>query len=438
VNALYANTTLNKLVAIGDSALMNNGIGSTQSDQGWRNAAVGSKALFSNTIGSNNTAVGFEALRLNTNGNYNGAFGVQALNANTTGASNTAVGTLTLYNNSTGSYNLAVGTGGMATNTTGAYNTAMGYFADVSSTGLVNATAIGANAVVDASNKVRVGDNSVTSIGGKVGWTTFPSDGRYKKNIKEDVQGLKFINSLRPITYTIDMDGLNNYFDKNKKHDEAYERMKKEKKPAEDEAAKVVYNGFIAQEVEAAAKKLNYNFSGVDKPKTDDGLYGIRYGDFVVPLVKAVQELSKTNDEKEATIDELKKQNETQQQQIDDLKAIVQQIQQSLNNCNPCVANSSTQQGGTIVLTSGASLQQNIPNPFNHTTTINYSLPQQFSSAKIVVTDKAGKILKEANLSGGGKGSLTVDASMLSSGAYQYSLYVDGRLIGTKQMEHIR
>src|SRR4051794_4203759 len=83
---------------------------------------------------------------------------------------------------------------------------------------------------------------------------------------------------------------------------------------------------------------------------------------------------------------------------------------------------------------SSASLEQNIPNPFNRTTKINYTLPQQFSSAKIIITDKSGKTLKQINVSGAGKGSLNVDASTLSSGAYQYSFYVDGRLINTKQM----
>ena len=28
----------------------------------------------------------------------------------------------------------------------------------------------------------------------------------------------------------------------------------------------------------------------MDKPQTKDGLYGLRYSDFVVPLVKAMQE----------------------------------------------------------------------------------------------------------------------------------------------------
>ena len=81
-----------------------------------------------------------------------------------------------------------------------------------------------------------------------------------------------------------------------------------------------------------------------------------------------------------------------------------------------------------------ATLEQNIPNPFNNTTTINYTLPKKYSSAKIIVVDKSGKVLKEINISGSGKGSLKIDASTLASGAYNYSLYVDGKLIGTKQM----
>ena len=48
--------------------------------------------------------------------------------------------------------------------------------------------------------------------------------------------------------------------------------------------------------MEKAAKSLNYDFSGVDAAKNDKDLYGLRYAEFVVPLVKGVQELSKEND----------------------------------------------------------------------------------------------------------------------------------------------
>ena len=62
----------------------------------------------------------------------------------------------------------------------------------------------------------------------------------------------------------------------------------------------MVYTGFVAQDVEKAARELNYDFSGVDAAKNDKDLYGLRYSEFVVPLVKAVQELSAKNDEKNA------------------------------------------------------------------------------------------------------------------------------------------
>jgi hypothetical protein len=169
----------------------------------------------------------------------------------------------------------------------------------------------------------------------------------------------------------------------------------------------IVYTGFVAQDVEKAAKSLHYNFSGVDAAKNDKDLYGLRYAEFVVPLVKAVQELSKMNNDKDAKIDNLQK-------QINELKAMI-------------VPNQST----TI---SSTSLQQNIPNPFNNTTTINYTILQKFSSAQIVITDRLGRTLKSVKISGSGKGNLNIDASTLTSGAYQYSLYVNGKLIDTKQM----
>ena len=128
------------------------------------------------------------------------------------------------------------------------------------------------------------------------------------------------------------------------------------------------------------------------------------------------------------------KQIDEQQQQIDELKTMMQKLQQKFNNCNPCLFETSLQQSSKVTLVNPAQLEQNIPNPFNHTTTINYTLPQQYASAKIIITDKSGKTLKEINASGNGKGSLKLDASTLASGAYQYTLYVNGKLIDTKQM----
>ena len=64
--------------------------------------------------------------------------------------------------------------------------------------------------------------------------------------------------------------------------------------------------GFIAREVEAAAKEIGYNFSGVDKPKNDKDIYGLRYAEFVVPLVKGMQEQQEMIEDLEAENGDLK------------------------------------------------------------------------------------------------------------------------------------
>jgi hypothetical protein len=77
------------------------------------------------------------------------------------------------------------------------------------------------------------------------------------------------------------------------------------------------YSGFIAQEVEAAARSVGYEFSGVDAPKNEKDLYGLRYAEFVVPLTKAVQELVQEVEELKIQIAQLQKENVELQKLID-------------------------------------------------------------------------------------------------------------------------
>ena len=54
---------------------------------------------------------------------------------------------------------------------------------------------------------------------------------------------------------------------------------------------------------------IGYDFSGVDIPK-DNGLMSLRYSEFVIPLVKAVQEQQQLIINQQKTIDDIKKKNE--------------------------------------------------------------------------------------------------------------------------------
>ena len=120
---------------------------------------------FIHSIGTKNLFAGKNAGKLTITGiGWNTGVGHRALQEITSGCCNTATGAFALSINTTGSNNTAFGRNALSDNTTGFDNTAIGYFADVSSGTITNATAIGANAVVDASNKIRLGDSAVTVV----------------------------------------------------------------------------------------------------------------------------------------------------------------------------------------------------------------------------------------------------------------------------------
>ena len=130
---------------------------------GGDNTAVGYKANDSNTSGNFNTALGAFSLHSNTEGSKNIAIGKSALPFNLIGSQNTAIGQGALLNTK-GNNNTAIGYRALANNNIANNNTGIGSGTDVSLSILTNATAIGANAVVDASNKIRLGDNNVTTV----------------------------------------------------------------------------------------------------------------------------------------------------------------------------------------------------------------------------------------------------------------------------------
>lgn len=328
-------------VAVGSEAMY-------EADSVTANVAIGAGALrglhAQNNDGSGNVAVGYEALTINTSGTYNVAIGYRSLYSTTTSATNVGVGAFSLADNTDGQYNTAIGHNALNQNTAGDNNTALGHsalkFVTLSTnsgntgvgrdagnffrmtnstylgnaafpvaTGYTNAMGLGYNARPDGSNKVHVGNTSITSIRGQVGFTTY-SDGRFKTAVREDVKGLDLILKLRPVTYNVDAHGLAAQLKEDVRYDSTGAEIRRTDPldvQARDEQSRIRYTGFIAQEVEAASRSLGYDFSGVDRPASAEGLYGLRYADFVVPLVKAVQEQQAIIEQLKARIEELEK-----------------------------------------------------------------------------------------------------------------------------------
>jgi len=326
--------------AVGSNALQAN-------NTGFSNTAIGRMALLANTSGTSNTATGISALSGNSTGSYNTVMGADALiggaaNYNTAmgvyshwccgpGNENTSIGFRSLFYN-LGNGNTAVGTDALFRNYLGMYNTAVGYqsagkqdanyVTAIGSYALANgdnSTALGNGAIANGSNTVRIGNAAVTVIEGQVPFTT-PSDGRFKFNVAEDVKGLDFILQLRPVTYQFDVKRFDNELN-SQKNENASNRILIQ--AAYNEALQMRRSGFIAQEVELAATKSGYNFSGIIKPKTELEHYGLSYEAFVVPLVKGMQEQQKQ-------IELQKQENDLQNKKIADQDKKIQLLLQEL------------------------------------------------------------------------------------------------------------
>ncbi len=308
-HALQSNTERHENIAIGVRALQNN-------TDGEHNIAIGINVMYRNQ-GSYNIAIGDGAFQINRTGVMNCAIGAGALQNQTAGQESTAIGFGALQNNTTYIHNTAIGSAALQNNTVGVANTAIGRDADVSTNGLNDAIALGYLSEVDSSNKVRIGNSSVTSNGGQVSWTAY-SDARIKDDIRENVHGLAFIKELQPVTYHFNVTrqnqlmGIDDTADWEGKYD----------------IGQIQFSGFLAQDVETAALKVGYDFSGIDK---SGEIMGLRYAEFTVPLVKSLQEMSvKVKDLETENVEFRLRLND-----LDTLKAELEVIKSLIKSGNP-------------------------------------------------------------------------------------------------------
>jgi len=176
------------------SVMIGKGAGRTLSAGAGRNTGVGDSLMRGITTGTDNTGLGYGVLRADTSGSFNigiGAYsmyrrvsgidnigiGYEALMTDTNGSSNIAIGTGSLYPNHGKTGNTAIGYRALYKDTLGQYNTAIGYTTDVNATGLTNSTALGYGAVITASNQIRLGNSSISSLycqGAFTPTTTYP------------------------------------------------------------------------------------------------------------------------------------------------------------------------------------------------------------------------------------------------------------------------
>jgi hypothetical protein len=449
----YLNSEGNSNSFIGVAAGYNNTTGDNNSflgqqagyfnSDGNSNSFVGYQSGYKNNTGSYNSFLGYQS-GYNTTGSYNSFLGMQAGYSNTTGSQNSFLGyaagssnTKGGYNsflgsfagyNTTGSYNSFLGTEAGYYNTTGSNNSFLGYYANPSIDNLTNASAIGSNAYVSASNSLVLGSISgvndataSTKVGigtsapayllhvngnaakpGGGSWTV-ASDRRLKKNIATFSEGLDVLQKVKPVWFEYNGEAA----------------MPTDQK----------YVGVIAQEMQKIAPYMVGSFTYQDTTGKKAEYLDYDANALTYILVNAVKEqqgqMEQLKKEKDAQMEQLNTRLQDNTIQIGSLQAQIEQLKQLLSSQLPAPS---------AEIDAAARLWQNEPNPTDGTTLIRYRIPRQASQAQIKLYSLKGEELKSFLIAQRGEGQLSLDTTTLPEGIYLYRLIVDGKPIDAKKL----
>jgi hypothetical protein len=232
------------------------------------------------------------------------------------------------------------------------------------------------------------------------------SDIRSKKSVEIYAKGLDEIMQIEPVTYLYN--GKFGTPDNGK-----------------------IYTGVIAQELQEVvpsmvSKKIHVESSIIpnaletsnevssrkSKKVVKEEYLSVDPNEFVYMLINAVQE---------------------QQEQIQVLNKNIRQLRKDLVLNNITNIEIKDVPSETLEVTK-ATLSQNKPNPTSDLTYIDYFIPANVQDAEITFNNIAGQLIKKQELTKLGKGKISLDTSMLSSGVYTYQLFTDGILVDSKKI----
>jgi hypothetical protein len=158
--------------------------------------------------------------------------------------------------------------------------------------------------------------------------------------------------------------------------------------------------------VQNAVKPAEYDREDRTKEISPEVEYeAVNYQGLIPVLIASVQELKAENDGLRGEVAELR------------------QMMQELKNSRTSTTSASS-----------AYLEQNSPNPVRSTTSIRYHIPETSTSAILNITNAKGQIVKTITLSNRGAGQINLNTQGLASGAYNYTLYVDGKQADSKRL----
>lgn len=212
------------------------------------------------------------------------------------------------------------------------------------------------------------------------------SDYRYKENIKTLDNSLDQLMKMNVVSYNIKQRSIE-MGDSAKTTTNLYEK--------DSPILNNTHYGLIAQELQKIYPDLVI--------EDGNGYLSINYIEIIPLLIQSVQELKAQLDTR--TVSEL-----------------------SESKRAPLVSDMES-----VVVTS-TTLEQNVPNPFNESTTISCCISDDVINAVLYIYDMNGKQIDKYQISERGNTSVEITAGSLSAGIYMYSLIIDGKVLDTKRM----
>jgi hypothetical protein len=173
--------------------------------------------------------------------------------------------------------------------------------------------------------------------------------------------------------------------------------------------------GFIAQELQQVVPEAVVQGT--------DGIYAVNYNALTPLLVEGIKVQQNNIAAQQETIN-------TQQQRIETLEAQVAALTKASTGAVPM----GTFQDQLPVNPALGNLQQNVPNPFNQQTVINFTVAPNAGVAMLAIYDLNGRQIRSEQINQRGAGQLVINANELAPGIYIYALIVDGKAADSKRM----
>ncbi len=239
------------------------------------------------------------------------------------------------------------------------------------------------------------------AVEGGLGTNTVVSDQRFKKNIKPLKNSLDIIRNTNFVEYQYNS--------------------------ASGISSEKAYYGVLAQEMEkvlpSTVMKAERRIRTNEKRSTE--FYMFNPNDLIYSGLNAIKELDEENQLLNVKLEQEITKNEALEQRVSELEKVLKAL---INEDKTGVINSNG--------FSSAQLYQNIPNPLNQSTDIQYYLPDNAKNAFIIIQDINGKIITQFDLPNSGIGKINFNTKQygISPGTYTYSMIVDGLPLTTKKM----